>query len=647
MSDKAKQKLDLITLGRVGVDLYGEQINSKLEDISSFKKYVGGCPANIAIGSARLGLSTALISKVGNDHMGRFILNTLCNEKVNTSQITTDPQRLTALVLLSIKNKNEFPLLFYRENCADMALDEQNISPEFIASAKALLVTGTHFSNSGVNRASRKAILAAKDSATKVILDIDYRPVLWGLTNKDNGEQRYVDSVVVTETLQTILPLCDLIVGTAEEFHIAGGSEDTQIALSRVRELSNALLVLKLGEKGCMVFNSKIPDNLDSATLYPGFKVNVLNVLGAGDAFMAGFLAGWLRDVDIKTSCEYANACGALVVSRHGCSPEMPSIEELDTYLDHYSDNPTPDANNTFAHIHYASNRYKKHNELKLIAFDHRLQFLELAKKYNKDIKDIIQAKNLIGKAAKQIIQQHPDTGVIIDDQYAAQVLNSFNELDCFIARPVETPNQTPLRFSDGKDLTKTLSQWPINHNIKCLVNYHPDDMYALRIKQEDRLIQLHNAARDTGHGLLIEIIPTPNSVVTEKTLSQILQRFYDIGLYPDWWKLPSPKSTKAFERIEQVIDDNDPFCQGVLLLGQLATTEQIATNFQNFVNFKHCKGFAIGRAIFNNPVIQWFSGKIPDNTLVDLVATNYNQVIAQYQKAKQSATTNEFELTL
>src|SRR5664279_5018390 len=139
-------KLDIITMGRCSVDLYGQQIGSRLEDIGSFAKSVGGCPTNIAIGSARLGLKSAVITRVGDEQMGRFIREQLEREGVATEGVITDPERLTALVLLSVENDKSFPLIFYRDNCADMALSEADIDPAFIASARALLVTGTHFS---------------------------------------------------------------------------------------------------------------------------------------------------------------------------------------------------------------------------------------------------------------------------------------------------------------------------------------------------------------------------------------------------------------------------------------------------------------------------------------------------------------------
>src|SRR5215469_3084063 len=220
----AEPRLDVVTIGRVSVDLYGQQVGGRLEDMASFAKYIGGCPANIAIGGARLGLRTALISRVGDEHMGRFVREQLGREGVETKGLRIDPERLTALVILGIRDQDTFPLIFYRENCADMALVAEDIDEAFIASAGAIVVTGTHFSTASVAAASRKAMAIARRHGRQVILDIDYRPVLWGLTGRGLGENRYVENAQVTATLRSLLPECDVIVGTEEEIHNAGGS---------------------------------------------------------------------------------------------------------------------------------------------------------------------------------------------------------------------------------------------------------------------------------------------------------------------------------------------------------------------------------------------------------------------------------------
>ena len=257
------RRFDLVCVGRAAVDLYGEQIGGPLEDMATFAKYLGGCPANIAVGAARLGLKPAMITRVGDEHMGRFVRETLATEGVDVSHVATDPRRLTGLAILGIRDEHTFPLIFYRENCADMALTPEDFDTEFIASAGALLVTGTHFSTAGTDLACRTAIAYAKVAATRVVLDIDYRPVLWGLTGAGLGEQRFVASDRVSQHLQGIVPLCDLVVGTEEEMHTAGGTTNTIDALRQLRRLTAAILVVKRGQHGCTMFPGAIPERFD------------------------------------------------------------------------------------------------------------------------------------------------------------------------------------------------------------------------------------------------------------------------------------------------------------------------------------------------------------------------------------------------
>jgi len=210
--------LDLITIGRSSVDLYGAQVGGRLEDMRSFDKYIGGSPTNIACGTARLGLKSALITGVGDEHMGRFIREELEREGVDTRGVKTDPDRLTALVLLGIRDQEQFPLIFYREDCADMALSEDDIDEAYITEARAVVATGTHLSHPQVEAATLKALNIARANGMQTALDIDYRPNLWGVAGHGDGESRFVESAKVTAKLQSTLHLFDLIVGTEEEF---------------------------------------------------------------------------------------------------------------------------------------------------------------------------------------------------------------------------------------------------------------------------------------------------------------------------------------------------------------------------------------------------------------------------------------------
>ncbi|MHA1563718.1 MAG: bifunctional 5-dehydro-2-deoxygluconokinase/5-dehydro-2-deoxyphosphogluconate aldolase [Alphaproteobacteria bacterium] len=621
--------LDVIGLGRSSVDLYGEQVGGRLEDMSSFAKYIGGSPTNTAIGASRLGLKSAIITRVGDEHMGRFIRETLVREGVDTSHVATDPDRLSALVILGIRDREIFPLIFYRTDCADMAIDAADIDPEFIASSKALLVSGTHFSTAKVDEASRTAMRHARAAGTKIVLDIDYRPVLWGLTGLGEGEDRFVADNRVTEHLQSIVAECDLVVGTEEELHIAGGSTDTITAMRNIRALSNAVIVAKLGPMGCSVFPGAIPDSLDGGIVGRGFPIEVFNILGAGDAFMSGFLRGWLRDESLETCCTYANACGAFAVSRHGCAPAIPSWDELIDFCERGSPHHRLREDPRINHIHWATTRRPGPSNIKALAFDHRSQLEDLVAEVNVSVEKISEYKDLIWTAASQVAGGRADAGIIVDDRYGQDVLFAASGGDTWIARPVELPGSIPLQFDAGPDISLTLRQWPVEHVVKCLVFFHPQDEAGLRRKQIAKLVMLQAACVASNREFLLEVIVPNGRPIEADTVPVILQTFYEAGVYPDWWKLQPPADETAWQNIADTIAHHDKYCRGVLLLGLEASEEELGRSFALARRQPICRGFAIGRSIFAGPARDWFAGEIDDAEAVSRIAASYRRVIA------------------
>ena len=633
------KSIDIICLGRAAVDFYGQQIGSSLENMGSFAKYLGGSSANIAYGCSKLGLSSAMLTRVGNEHMGRFVRNELESVGVDTSHVITDRERLTGLVVLGIQDKETFPLIFYRKDCADMAISEEDFTKEFIASSRALLITGTHFSSDKTYQTSMKAIEYAKESDTQVIIDIDYRPVLWGLTELGDGESRFVASNDVSLHLQTILPYCDVIVGTEEEIHIAGGSEDTITALSKIRELSNSIIVLKLGPLGCTVITSNIPNSIDDFNVVKGNPVDILNVLGAGDAFMSGFLRGYLRGESLEKSANYANASGALVVSRHGCAPAIPGENELLYYIENAANIPDPTSDITLNHLHRVSFRSKEEQEIFGFAFDHRKQLADLAEMYGEGLSKITELKKLFIRSVENTIEKlnipEKNIGVLIDDTYGEDALNSIAEKVWWIGRPVELPGSRPLKFEGQQSIGSKLQSWPLSHVVKCLFYYHPDDSDELKTKQEQKVKELYFACIQSGHQLLLEVIPPSEYEMDEEIIPTVLKRFYDLEIKPDWWKLPALKD-KSWVQVSDVINSYDPHCQGVLLLGLSAPIDTVRESFSVAAKYNICKGFTVGRTIFYEPAKLWMQHKISDQELVDFVSTNYNELIQSWKKYKE-----------
>jgi 5-dehydro-2-deoxygluconokinase len=630
------KSLDLVAIGRSSIDLYGQQAGGRLEDMASFAKYVGGSPTNTAIGLSRLGLASALITRVGADHMGRFIVEQLGREGVDTGSVAMDPDRLTALVVLGIRDRENFPLIFYRENCADMAIEPADVDEAVVASATAILVNGTHLSTPSVFAASVKAIEVARKAGTKVVFDVDYRPVLWGLAGRDQGENRFVASEAVSSRLQFILPFCDLIVGTEEEMRILGGRDDTIEAIRAVRNATPALLVCKLGPEGCVAFPDEIPGEIEEGQVVEGFPVEVFNVLGAGDAFMAGFLSGWLRDESVARCCRLANACGAIVVSRHGCAPAMPSRVELDNFLAR-SDLPFRLRDDELLeHLHWATTaRHGRFDELCVLAIDHRSQFDELADEVGCTAARISGFKRLAFQALDRVAQLDQRFGMLVDDRFASEVLAELSDRPYWIGRPIEVPRGRPLEFEGNRDVGVELSSWPVRHVVKCLVSYHPDDPDELRQRQERQLERLFASCRETGHELLIEIIPPSDMPVDNRTIARAIHQIYDAGVRPDWWKLEPSNDGSAWPHIVQAIEQRDPWCRGIVMLGLSAPIPQLVESFKAAAPFPLIKGFAVGRSIFHDVARDWLSDRMGDKEAIEAMASRLSALVEGWRSAR------------
>ncbi|WP_374626665.1 5-dehydro-2-deoxygluconokinase [Devosia sp.] len=617
-------ELDVITIGRSSVDLYGQQIGSRLEDIGSFAKSVGGCPANIAIGTARLGLKSALVTRVGAEQMGRFITEQLQREGVSTAGIAVDEQRLTALVLLAVEAEGVSPMIFVRTDCADMALSEADIDEGFIASARAVVVTGTHFSTPGAEAAQRKAIRLARAAGRKVVFDIDYRPNLWGLAGHAAGFERYVKSDYVTGKIKPILSDCDLIVGTEEEVLIAAGESDLLAALKAIRAVSGATVVLKRGARGCIVYDGAIPDDLEAGIVGQGFPIEIYNVLGAGDAFMSGFLRGWLKGESHQTSATWANACGAFAVSRLLCAPEYPSWAELTHFLAHGSRFRALRKDEALNHIHWATTRRRHYPRLTAFAIDHRKQIEDIAGERT----ELIPAfKVLAVKAAADVASGRPGFGMLLDDKWGRDALFAVPK-DFWIGRPIELPGSRPLRFEFSQDIGSRLIEWPVDHCIKVLCFWHPDDGDALKAEQLDRLRAAQDAARRIGRDILVEIIASKAGPIDAGTSARALAELYAAGLRPDWWKLEPQADAVAWANVDAVIEANDPYCRGVVLLGLEAPEEELARGFAAAHSSRTVRGFAVGRTIFAEAAKAWFAGTMSDEQAVADMAGRFRALV-------------------
>ena len=325
MSDRV---YDILAMGRSSIDLYANEIGAPFTEIKSFAAYVGGCPTNISVGTRRLGLRAALLTAVGEDLVGDFILSFLEREGVVTSFIPRKRGRRTSAVILGIEPPDKFPLVYYRDNCADIELTIDDVLATPVAQSRALLISGTGLSREPSRSATLFAAEQAKAHGATVFLDLDFRPDQWH------------DARAYGLTIRAALRLVDVVIGTADEVKASAleqasvSVEHSQVsgarvggdvikAIEAVLTAGPATLVMKRGGEATTVYLSG-GEVIEAAP----FPVEVYNVLGAGDAFASGLLYGYLKGWDWHRAARMGNACGAIVVTRHGCANFMPYEQE-------------------------------------------------------------------------------------------------------------------------------------------------------------------------------------------------------------------------------------------------------------------------------------------------------------------------------
>jgi 5-dehydro-2-deoxygluconokinase len=326
------------------MDLFSENIGAPFVEIESFVAHIGGSPTNIAVAASRLGLRVALLTAVGHDPVGDYVLRTLTKEGVDAQFIPRKHRGRTGLAVLGIEPPDKFPLVFYRENPADIYLDINDVRAAPISQSRALLLSGSALSKGPCRDATLYAAELALGHGVTTYIDLDLRPDQW-LNLQDYGAN-----------LRAILPLVEVAIGTEEEV-CAAVSDQLEAQLEAVTLHESAVpgklpefdacarllfgrysrlqaLVLKRGPHGADIYTR------DSAVApqptvirAPGFEIEVLNTVGAGDAFAGGFIFGRLQGWDWRQSARMGNACGAIVVTRHGCAAAMPYADEVRDFV--------------------------------------------------------------------------------------------------------------------------------------------------------------------------------------------------------------------------------------------------------------------------------------------------------------------------
>jgi 5-dehydro-2-deoxygluconokinase len=612
-----QQDIDLTCLGRAAVDLYSEERGSDLDEAVWFKRSLGGSAANTAVSAARQGLRVAMLTAIGADGFGRFVKRALHDEGIDVSAVRVAAEHLTGLVVLAMRAPEDAPHLFYRNDCADMTLGPDDIDADLVQRSRVLLLTGTHLSTASTFAASRRAAELARAAGGRVVLDVDYRPSLWGAASVARGEARAEPSDAAARAYREILPFCALVVGTEDEIRVAGGAADSFTAETRLLEAGVRRVVTKCGARG-----ARSHDASGEVHALDGHPVRVVNAIGAGDAFLGVYVAAWVRGEDAPRCLGAANVAGALVAARPGCAPAMPTRAEIERSMTTAPVSSAAEAAIPDDEFHWRQTRPAAPERLLVLAQDHRSYFEAMFDAGGVDRAHIAHLKGLIfagGRAAfaKTGLPEH-ETGFIVDAEYGAPLLD--DERGRWRARPIEVHSDEPLAFAGGVDVALELLRWPGRQVVKCKVVYHPDAPLEMRARQEALLRQLQHACRGLDRTLLLEVVPMLDGVEDFGASVRALQALYAASIAPDWWKLPPPADEVTWAGLERVVLSRDPACSGILLLGNGLSTDELKRRMAWARASRVCRGFAFGRTVFADAARAWVRGEVDDADVVQRV---------------------------
>lgn len=318
------KKFDFIAIGRAAIDLNAVEYNRPMEETHTFSKYVGGSPANIAIGAAKLGMKVGFIGKLSEDQHGHYIKSYLEDSNVDTGGVVFDKDgHKSGLAFTEIKSPEECSILMYRDEVADLFLTPEEVSEEYLKNTEALVVSGTALAQSPSREAILKAVALAKDNDIKIIFELDYRPYTW----KNPEEVAVYYSLVARES--------SVVIGTRDEFDMMENLKDgnDHASADYLFNYEPELVIIKHGVKGSYAFEKNGKTHRGYA-----YKSDVLKTFGAGDSYAAAFITALSHGKPVDEALKYGSASAAIVVSKHSSSDAMPNLEEIEALIEKQSE---------------------------------------------------------------------------------------------------------------------------------------------------------------------------------------------------------------------------------------------------------------------------------------------------------------------
>lgn len=623
-------RFDLLCLGRLGVDLYGEQDGTPLAAVQTFMKYVGGSAANVCVGVARLGLSTAMCSRVGDEALGQFVLDTLAHEGVDTTLVQRDPLHPTGVVALALYKRESFPRIFFYTESADISFQPEMVDWEIVDRTDAVLVTGSYLINPSLQTFTTAVAAAVRERGARVVLDVDYRPVLWGLVPVGSGNDMNTYSARVTQAYRQILPYCDLVVGTEEEISVAGGSNDIHEALKRIREMTDAAIVLKRGAKGAGVFDGPIPENLDEGIGAPAYTVEVLNNTGAGDAFLSGFLSRWLRNHPYRECVQSGNASGAIVVTRNGCTPAMPFADEQERFIAQGGiRRPGDDA--VMERMHRVGSR-RPTVPWRLLASLREDDLPIPSARAGISQEHIDHLRRLLWLALIQSTDDHRAVGILVDDRVDREILEEAVSQEVFVARAIGA-DRTPAHHLDIALSGIGLRGWHVDAVAVAdlLIRSDPASEPARDAVAGpwEPLARLGQICRSMEREMLVDLRLDGGTHIAADHLARQITAAYDAGIRPEYWIVPALSDSAQWSTIAELVLERDSSCRGYFVRTNRVATATDDAMFARSSEERAHRG-VIPSDLYDPAVIKaWIGDTMSDDAFVKRVSADLDKFIS------------------
>jgi 5-dehydro-2-deoxygluconokinase len=385
---------------------------------------------------------------------------------------------------------------------------------------------------------------------------------------------------------------------------------------------------MKRGPQGCVVFDAAIPEDLDNGIVGRGFPVEVFNIVGAGDGFLSGFLSGWLRDANWDECCRRGNACGALVVSRHGCSPASPTEKELAWYLQNAAGETALHDNRLLGAVHRATTRRAR--RLPVILIDCETSGIG-AQPAGRETASPSRFASIAADVVLHKTSRGVATGIMVDGTGCNDALFAIGSATDWVVRAIEIPGSKPLSFLGGRPAGVLLRSWPQNQIVKCFVPLVVDASSEL---QNERLRELQYAVEMWGHELML--VPELVAGADEVQLTNRIHEIQALGIRPDWWGIQASTGASGWPRLQAAIETSNPMCRGVLMLdsgrGEIFDSYNVASG-----NCSLLQGIVAGQSIYAEALLAWGTGRSDDSTLARELAAGIDRLVATWPGSERS----------